>query len=197
MVTSIKVSHAVIMSDVFPNIPKHLHWLLEAGVPVMAYGRTGPCMQMAREMLLDRPHLISVEVRIYLRPKVPLAGDMHAFVVRTAMMVGTAAQLRASVPNYVSLEEAHCVTEDNPPMPLMDFFIHTVCKKVPPSTIAIFCRTPLTATHWAMTSIMPLDVVMGLATAEPAHEAWATAVAMAGDDLLPAGLEPEFRERTQ
>ena len=73
--------------------------------------------------------------------------------------------VKAKIPIFAALKQGSCLHADGPPLPLMDFFVHTVGRNAKATTVPMFRRTATMATHLAMASIMAHDVVMGMAAA--------------------------------
>ena len=100
---------------------------------MLAFGKEMACTELADQCKRDRPEVKALEVKVFLRPgkAMQVSGDL-AYTSRTAMVIAGKDNIRPCLPNYVSMDEAHCMHEDNPPLPLVDFFIHAMCKKVAP-----------------------------------------------------------------
>ena len=200
-VTKLQVTHAVICADhltMWERPPPHLALLVDQGVPVMAFGKPGPCQALEHCIRGSRPAVAAVEVRCYLRPSMAPIGADHAYAVRTAYIIGLRERLKQNMPNYVTLDAGHCMGSDNPPMPLVDLFVHALTRGDPkPDTVAMYCKDPMTATLWSMVATKHLDVLVGVLAETMEVEEWQDAVMRGGDQPTPPGLEPEFRPRVQ
>ena len=192
-----RVSYSLIMCDHFPRIPSHLVWLLESGAPLLAYGRPLSVHPLVKEVNESHPDLVQVEVIVFLRPRVPTLSADLAFGRRVAVFMGRRSQLRTGLPNYLSVEEGHAFHPDSPPMPVVEFFLHQAVVAIPQGVFAMFCRSPRTAAHWALTAEFPLNVVVGCPTDQPCDEDWRAVVARAAGDAVPPGLERENLPRVR
>ena len=56
----------------------------------------------------------------------PPIGASHAYAVRTAYAIGLWQMVKPGIPNYVTMDAGHCMGNDNPPMPLVDLFVHAL-----------------------------------------------------------------------
>ena len=194
------MTHAVVCADQYTSwdhAPPHLSLMMDKGVPIMVFGRPGPCQAVEHCIRGCRPDVEAVEVRIYVRPTVPPIGATHAYAVRTAYVIGVRDRLKPGIPNYVTVDAGHCMGNDNPPMPLVDLFVHALTRGPKADTVALYCKDPMTATLWSMVATKALDVVVGVLADTMDAEEWADAVMRGGDQPTPPGLEPEFRQRVQ
>ena len=202
-VTGRRVRQCVVMADEYPFLPCHANWLVARGAPLLAYGTASACEALTRQLLQDRPELDRVELRVFVRPRMPAIRAKVAYGVRTALVVARPEDLTPALPNYLSMDEADCMGEGNPPLPLLDFFAHSICRPAPtdpedPSHwMALFTNSPVTATHWALVQTKAVDVLVGMACEVPNPEEWLHAAIAAADEPTPAGLEGGLRHRVQ
>ena len=192
-----KPSHGIIMEDVFAEIPRLLGLMVEHNAPVLVYGSNLSVEAMARMLSKDRPSLIATELKVFIRPTVMRPSDRMAYEVRSATIVAKPDLVRTMLPNYLSVEASHMVCKDNPPLSVLDFFVHLCCRKVDVTIVALFCASPATATHWSMVSINPVNADVGLPCDQLNTSNWGTAIAAASKDPLPIMLDEEYRTRVQ
>ena len=201
-VTTLPVWQCVVMVCLpVPPCPRQLAGV--NGHTPLCYGTASGCDTPTRQLLQDWQELDCVELKVYLRPRMTPIRAKVGYGVQMALLIGKPEELTPGVPNYVSLDEADCMGEGNPPLPLLDFFVHTLCRPPKPDEedkghwVAIFTGTPVTGTHWALVATSPVDVLLGLATEEADVEGWSHAAMATADEPIPPGLEGTLRHRVQ
>lgn len=196
-VTRTSVSHGVVVADHFPNPPAYALLLADKGTPVLWYGRLAACEALVKKAQEDHEELTTVELKVYLRPPLQPLSAALAYTVRTALILAPKEKLRAALPNYVTLDGGTCMGEGGLPLPLLDYFIHHVCRGIQPTTIAMFTGNVKLAVHWALTSTQPVDMVVGVAEETPDRDRWTHTMVQASGDPIPPSLEEPFRARVQ
>ena len=171
-----------------PPIP-FLGKLAAEGVPILVYGKPHEVDQ-ARAALSSSASMGVREVVVYLRE--PEVGDLMAYKVMKACLLGRQGTIPMCCPNYVSVEARDFLPHNALPPVLCELWREHLAggKPGPMAVVArdasIGAHLPRCLSHWA-------DVLVAVVeSAEP--DDWAAQITRAVADPVPASCQPRLRK---
>ena len=94
---TLDITHAVVLADGVPTPPALLCQLMDKETPALVYGSPSSVRSMVDALKVNRGHLSSRDIAVYIREKLPFSSGNFLYVTRAATIMGREDTLRKQV----------------------------------------------------------------------------------------------------